>query len=112
MCGCEGVRVSVGVWLGTCVYAGKKQRCVFSTINSHIHCAQYSPSTQATVQCTYGGLHGKQGYNLQQVVLNHIPDDAVLVKVPTPAIGTKILTENDLVGSSGEVVVKRKGRWW
>ena len=41
-------------------------------------------------------LHGKQGHDLQQVVLDHVADDAVLVKVPASALSAKVLAEDDL----------------
>ena len=44
----------------------------------------------------YRGLHGEQGHDLQQVVLDDVPDDAVVVKVPSPALGAKVLAEDDL----------------
>lgn len=45
---------------------------------------------------THWGFHGKEGYNLQQVILQHISDDAVRVEVASSALGAKIFTENDL----------------
>ena len=46
-------------------------------------------------------LHGKQRQDLQQVVLDDVPDDAVLVEVPAAALRAKVLAENDL-GCSGK----------
>ena len=44
----------------------------------------------------YRRLHGKQGHDLQQVVLDDISDDAILIKVAAPALCAKVLAENDL----------------
>ena len=47
------------------------------------------------MQC-YRRLHGKQGHDLQQVVLDDVSDDAILVKVAAPPLCAKVLAENDL----------------
>lgn len=44
----------------------------------------------------YRRLHGKQGHDLQQMVLDDISDDAVLVEVAASALRAKIFTEDDL----------------
>lgn len=45
---------------------------------------------------THRLLHGEEGQDLQQVVLDDVADDAVLVKVAAPPLGTKVLGEDDL----------------
>lgn len=50
----------------------------------------------ARAQGMYRRLHGKQGHDLQQVILDDISNDAVFIKVATPALGAKVFTENDL----------------
>ena len=49
-----------------------------------------------------GFLHGGQTEDLQEVVLHHVPDDAELVKVATPTLGTEGFLECD--GDAGNVV--------
>ena len=44
----------------------------------------------------YRRLHGKQGHDLQQVVLDNISDDAVLIEVAASALCAKVFTEDDL----------------
>ena len=51
---------------------------------------------KSTGQGMYRRLHGKQGHDLQQVVLDDISDDAILIKVAAPALCAKVFTENDL----------------
>ena len=50
------------------------------------------------VQCKgmYRGLHGKQGHDLQQVVLDDISNDAILVEVATSALRAEVFAEDDL----------------
>eukprot|EP00976_Prorocentrum_cordatum_P087308 1186850-Prorocentrum_minimum.AAC.1 len=43
-----------------------------------------------------GALHRNQRHDLQQVVLDDVADDAVVVKVPPPALYADGLLENDL----------------
>lgn len=45
---------------------------------------------------SYRRLHGKQGHDLQQMVLDDISDDAILIKVAAPALCAEVFTENDL----------------
>lgn len=45
---------------------------------------------------SHRGLHGKEGDDLQQVVLEHISDDAIGVKVASTALCTKVFAEDDL----------------
>ena len=45
---------------------------------------------------THRLLHGEQGHDLQQVVLDHITDDPILVKVPASALSAKVLAKDDL----------------
>ena len=44
----------------------------------------------------YRLLHGKQRCDLQQMVLNDIPDDAIVVKIASPSFCAKVLTEDHL----------------
>ena len=44
----------------------------------------------------YRRLHGKQGHDLQQMVLDDISDDAVLIKVAASAFCAKVFAEDDL----------------
>ena len=56
-----------------------------------------SISPSLTPPCsTHRLLHGKQGDDLQQVVLDHIADDPILVKVPASALSAKVLAKDDL----------------
>lgn len=45
---------------------------------------------------SHRGLHGKEGHNLEQVVLEHISDDAIGVEVASAALCAKVFAENDL----------------
>ena len=45
---------------------------------------------------TRGLLHGEQRHHLQQVVLNHVADDPVVVKITAPSFGAEVLGEADL----------------
>ncbi len=47
-------------------------------------------------QGAYWCLHGKEGHNLQQVVLDDVSDDAVLVKIAAAALCAKVFAEDDL----------------
>ena len=47
-------------------------------------------------KATHRWLHGKERYDLQQVVLDDVTNDAVLIKVTPATVCTKVLTENDL----------------
>ncbi len=42
------------------------------------------------------GLHGEQGQDLQQVVLDDVADDAVLVKVSAAPLRAEVLAEDHL----------------
>ena len=55
---------------------------------------------------THRLLHCEKGHDLQQMVLNHIADDAILVKVTAPAFCAEILTEYDLEGER-----QMQGQW-
>lgn len=44
----------------------------------------------------YRRLHGKQGHDLQQMVLDDISDDAILVKVSASPLCAKVFAEDDL----------------
>jgi hypothetical protein len=50
---------------------------------------------------THRLLHGKQGQDLQQVVLDDVTYDAILVKVAPTPLGAKVFTEDDLQGKGG-----------
>lgn len=41
-------------------------------------------------------LHSKQCQDLQQVILDDITNDAILIKIATTALSTKVFTEDDL----------------
>ncbi len=41
-------------------------------------------------------LHGKEGHDLQQVVLQHVSDDAVGIEVAPTTLCAKVLAEDDL----------------
>ena len=47
-------------------------------------------------QMAHRRLHGEQGQDLQQVVLDDIPDDAVLVEVAAAPLGAEVLAEDHL----------------
>ena len=44
----------------------------------------------------YRWLHGKQGQDLEQMILNHIADDAILVEVAPTPLSAKVLAEDHL----------------
>ena len=48
------------------------------------------------MQDAYWWLHGKQGHDLQQVILDDISDDAILVEIASSPLCPKIFTEDDL----------------
>lgn len=48
------------------------------------------------MQDTYWWLHGKQGHDLQQVVLDDVSDNAILVKVAPSPLCAEVFTEDDL----------------
>lgn len=69
--------------------AGKS--CMTFQCTLQAECYRHSSKSGA-----YWRFHGKQGHDLEQMVLNDVTDDAILVKVAAAALCAKVFTEDDL----------------
>lgn len=59
-------------------------------------CRQHALLPCASLQVTHWLLHGEEGQDLQQVVLDDVAHNAILIKVAAPPLRPKVLAEDDL----------------